>query len=113
MKSKSCKRSLLVFFNILDLAGINIWVLCKETTSENILREFLFQLELGAVYQQSQKENHVLKLSITSDSYEKLLRNIVMVIKNYKNLSNSKCEKYMCNCTFENKLIYKKCSETK
>lgn len=87
MKSKSCKRSLLIFFNILDLAGINIWVLCKETTSENILREFLFQLELGAVYQQSQKENHVLKLSITSDSY--IRKTIKKYCNGYKKLQKS------------------------
>jgi len=34
-----------VFYNILDLAGINAWVLYKETTGENISRkDFLFQL---------------------------------------------------------------------
>ena len=53
VKSKSCRWPLQVFFNILDLAGINAWVLYKETTSENISRQdFLFQLasELGAAY---------------------------------------------------------------
>uniref|UniRef100_A0A1A9V7W1 PiggyBac transposable element-derived protein domain-containing protein n=1 Tax=Glossina austeni TaxID=7395 RepID=A0A1A9V7W1_GLOAU len=45
-------RKYSVFFNILDLAGVNAWILYKETTGEEILRQqFLFQLaeELGTL----------------------------------------------------------------
>lgn len=45
VKSKSQRWPLQVFFSILDLAGINAWLLYKETTGEEISRqEFLFQL---------------------------------------------------------------------
>ena len=53
VKSKSCRWPFQEFFNILDLAGINAWVLYKETTGVKISRqEFLFQLavELAAMY---------------------------------------------------------------
>ena len=55
LKSKSRRWPLQVFFNILDLAGINAWILYKETIGENISRrEFLFQLaaELAAEYKE-------------------------------------------------------------
>jgi len=53
VKCKCRRWPMHVFYNILDLAGINAWVLYKETTDENILRkDFLFQLgkELAAEY---------------------------------------------------------------
>lgn len=48
------KMAWLVFFNILDLAGINAHILHKETMGEEISRKFfLFKLaeELGTKYQ--------------------------------------------------------------
>ena len=38
-KSSSRRWPLQVFFNILDLAGINAWILYKETTGEKISRK--------------------------------------------------------------------------
>lgn len=58
VKSKCQRWPLQVFFNILDLAGINAWILYKETTGEEISRqEFLFQLaeELGTEYQKERQ----------------------------------------------------------
>lgn len=52
-----------MFFNIVDLAGINAWVLYKATTGEKMSRqEFLFHLT---------REEIVPKISIntSSDSY--------------------------------------------
>uniref|UniRef100_A0A1A9VHW1 PiggyBac transposable element-derived protein domain-containing protein n=1 Tax=Glossina austeni TaxID=7395 RepID=A0A1A9VHW1_GLOAU len=52
VKPKFQRWPLQVFLNTLDLAGINAWILYKETTGEEISRqEFLFQLaeELGTV----------------------------------------------------------------
>ena len=37
VKSKSRRLSLQIFLNILDLAGINSWILYKEMTGEKIL----------------------------------------------------------------------------
>ena len=54
-----CRRwSVQVFYNILGLAGINAWILYKETTGENISRrDFLFRLgeELAEIYRISRK----------------------------------------------------------
>ena len=45
VKSCSQRWPLQIFFNILDLAAINAWVLYNETCGENISRkDFLFQL---------------------------------------------------------------------
>ena len=45
VKSGSGKWPLKIFFNILDLAAINAWILYNETTGENVLRVFvLFEL---------------------------------------------------------------------
>ncbi|GFQ83645.1 uncharacterized protein TNCT_189581 [Trichonephila clavata] len=55
-KSKSCRWPLQVFFNILDLAGINAWILYKQTTGDNISRqEFLLKLavELAADFREA------------------------------------------------------------
>ncbi|XP_050453253.1 piggyBac transposable element-derived protein 4-like [Cataglyphis hispanica] len=53
VKSGSRRWPFQVFFNILDLAGINCWILYKNTTGENISRkDFLFRLakELASEY---------------------------------------------------------------
>ena len=55
VKAGSRRWPLQVFYNILDLAGINAWILYKETTGENISRKnFLFQLseELAIDYKE-------------------------------------------------------------
>lgn len=38
-KSKSCRWPLQVFFNILELAGINAWILYRQRTGGNISRQ--------------------------------------------------------------------------
>lgn len=60
VKSKSCRWPFQVFFNILDLAGINACVLYKAATGEKMSRqEFLFQLA---------KEENVPKISTNTSS---------------------------------------------
>ena len=52
-KEIECKFEILQMFNILNLAGINAWILYRETTGIKISRqEFLFQLavKLAAMY---------------------------------------------------------------
>ncbi|CAD1479151.1 unnamed protein product [Heterotrigona itama] len=64
-KSSSQRWPLQVFFNILDLAGINSWILYKETTGENISRkDYLFQLaeELAANYTGSSESENLNEL---------------------------------------------------
>ncbi|XP_043597817.1 piggyBac transposable element-derived protein 4-like [Bombus pyrosoma] len=59
VKSGSRRWPLQVFFNILDLASIDAWILYKETTGEQISRkEFMFQLadELAADNEKSRVE---------------------------------------------------------
>lgn len=56
VKSGSRRWPLQIFFNILDLASINAWILYNETTGENLSRkDFLFQLaeELSGKYEDS------------------------------------------------------------
>lgn len=53
------RPSLQVFFNILDLAGINTWILYKQTTGENISRQdFLLKLaeELSSDFREARKQ---------------------------------------------------------
>lgn len=103
VKSKSCRWPLQVFFNILDLAGINAWILYKETTGENISRqEFLFQLasELGDAYTKSQEKK---LLPTPSTSSDLCLRKTCQIkfCKGYKTTKIcSMCENYVCGkCT--------------
>lgn len=59
VKSGSRRWPLQVFFNILDLAAINSWILYKNTTGDNVSRkDFLFRLaeELAAKYQTSRQK---------------------------------------------------------
>lgn len=44
VKSTSCRCPHQVFFDILDLAGINVCILYKETTGENISRQKFFNM---------------------------------------------------------------------
>lgn len=116
VKFKSRRWPLQVFFNILDLAGINAWVLYKETTGGEITRqEFLFQLaeELAIEYQQELgKKNQPIPIASTSTgSRERKTCQIRYCKDNKTNKICLKCKKYVCGkCTVE-KPICKKCDE--
>ena len=106
-----------MFFNILDLAGINAWVLYRETTGEQISRqECLFQLavELAATYQES-REEEIIPKSPTNINLHSHIRKTCQVTycEGYKTIRKStRNAKNMCGkCTFENKLVCGKCSE--
>ena len=44
-KSVSRRWPIQVFFNIFDMAAINAWIICKETTGINIKRrDFIFNI---------------------------------------------------------------------
>lgn len=108
-KSKSCRWPLQVFFNLLDLAGINAWILYKQTTGENISRQdFLLKLavELGADFREAREQpkertntKGSLPKSIT-DAYQRKRCQIGYCKETKTNKICSKCEKYVCGkCT--------------
>lgn len=121
-KSGSRRWPLQVFFNILDLACINAWILYKETTGENISRkDFMFQLadELASDYKNSKSGPSVLPTkeatTITTSKLRKscqvgLCKKIKKVNKT-ANLCNS-CKKYVCGKCTQRKLYFcKKCEK--
>lgn len=110
VKSGSRRWPLQVFFNILDLAGINAWVLYKETTGENISRkDFLFQLanELAREYRNSRTSLPVPQMEEETTSKSSCNVRKWCQIGHCKNnkTSNicSSCKKYVCG----------KCTQTK
>jgi hypothetical protein len=118
-KSKSHRWPLQVFFNILDLAGINAWILYKETTGENISRQdFLLQLavELAADYREAREKQIIItnteitSINSTTDSNKRKTCQIRYCKDNKTTKICSKCEKYVCGkCTLEPPCICKKC----
>ena len=57
------------FFNILDLAGINSWILHKNTTGETISRkDFLFRLaeQLASEYQTAREKPQEINIPSSS-----------------------------------------------
>lgn len=103
VKSKTCRWTLQVCFNILDLVGINVWVLYKETADENISgQEFLFQLasELGPAYKKSEQVKLLLASPTSSDSFKRKTCQIKFCESYESTKICSECEKYMCDiCT--------------
>uniref|UniRef100_A0A1A9UGH8 PiggyBac transposable element-derived protein domain-containing protein n=1 Tax=Glossina austeni TaxID=7395 RepID=A0A1A9UGH8_GLOAU len=104
-KSNSCRWPLEVCFNILDLAGINVWILYKQTTGENISRQdFLLKLavEFAADFREARgqpKANTNMKRSLpksTTDANERKRCQIGYCKDNKTNKICSKCEKYVC-----------------
>ena len=117
VKSKSQRWPLQVFFNILDLAGINSWILYQETTGEGISRqEFLFQLgeELA---KEDQKERQLGKGPaeiIATDTSDQKKCQIKFWNGNKTNKICMKCNKHVCGkCTVKNAVICKKCGKNK
>ena len=118
VKSKSRRWPLQVFFNILDLAGINAWILYKETTGSLISRQnFLFQLgeELISEYQKEQqpgKEEEPAKAArnISARTSDRKTCQIRYCKDNKTNKFCLKCKKYVCGkCAIEKPIICKKC----
>lgn len=105
VKSKSRKWQRRLFFNILDLAGINAWILYQEITGDNMTRQtFLFQLakELAAAYKESRKDNLESKLSTSSDLH---------VEKTSQASCCEDCKSKKIKYTIDDKLICKKCND--
>lgn len=115
VKSGSRRWPLQVFFNILDLAGINSWILYKETTGENISRKnFLFRLaeELAAEYNSSKQILQEPDLPTTSSTTSTRKWCQIGYCNNNKTANIfSTCKKSVCGKCTQNKLyICKKCA---
>lgn len=120
VKSKSRRWPLQIFFNILDLAGINSWVLYKEATGEKISRQqFLFQLaeELAEDFQDAQqKEQEDIQETSTNSSSVSCVRKKCQIRFCKKKNKTTKicfeCKKYVCGkCAFQKPIICKICAE--
>lgn len=116
VKSGSRRWPLQVFFNILDLAAINAWVLYNETTGENISRKnFLFQLaeELSTEYKDpSELENlNDLLKSLESSNIPKTCQ-IGFCNENKTMNICAGCKKHVCGkCTSKKISLCKNCGD--
>lgn len=118
-KSKSRRWPVQVFFNILDLAALNAWILYKETTGENISRqEFLFQLaeELATKYSDLQEyESESMGTTSEGCTTSSKIRKTCQIGYCKKNKTVNiciKCTKYVCGtCSRKKQTICKKCNE--
>lgn len=105
VKSGSQRWPLQVFFNILDIAGINSWIIYKELTGTNITRkDFLFQLaeELSTGYQESFEQENLNEL-LMADKTENSTRKCCQIGFCNENKTTHiciGCKKYVCGkCT--------------
>ncbi|XP_014614562.1 PREDICTED: uncharacterized protein LOC106792604 [Polistes canadensis] len=112
VKSSSRRWPLQIFFNILDLAAINAWILYKEVTRIQIERkQFLFKLaeQLSVNYtterqkNSSQQENSEVSTATSSSTRDSTKRKICQIRLCHNNKTNNvcqKCQKYVCGrCT--------------
>lgn len=114
VKAGSRRWPLQVFYNILDLAAINAWILYKETTGVKISRKnFIFQLaeELGSDYCDEQNTS----FNSLSDVQNPNMRKSCQIGLCKKNRSNNiciNCNKYVCGkCVSKIEFTCKKCIE--
>ncbi|XP_055378966.1 piggyBac transposable element-derived protein 4-like [Condylostylus longicornis] len=117
VKSGSRRWPLQVFFNILDLAAINAWVLYKETTGENISRkDFLFQLaeELSTECKDPSELQNLNDLFTTPEICN-IRKTCQIGFCNENKTINicAGCKKHVCGkCTLKKLIICKKCDDT-
>ncbi|XP_033353066.1 uncharacterized protein LOC117235294 [Bombus vosnesenskii] len=117
VKLGSKRWPLQVFFNILDLAGINAWILYKETTGEHISRkDFMFQLaeKLVADNEKSRIEQRASEIQSTSKNspYSRKWCQIEYCNNNKTTTICNLRKKYVCGkCTQKKLYVCKKCDE--
>ena len=113
VKSKSRRWPLQIFFNILDLAAINAWILYTEATGERISRQdFLLNLaeNLSADYTEEchqSKEDTSKDTNKCDGSYK---RKTCQIGYCKENKTRQICLIYKkCKCAIEKPIICKKC----
>ena len=111
-KAASFRWTLQVFFNILDLAAINAWILYKECTGSKLSRkDFLFQLAKELA--DKEKKEHKLDYNqpSPSTSQERKTCQIGFCKRNRSNNICTKCEKIVCGkCTNKIEYLCKRCA---
>ena len=100
VKSCSQRWPLQIFFNILDLAAINAWVLYNETCGENISRkDFLFPLpeELSSKYEDTSELVNFTNL-LTNYQSSNIRKTCQIGLCNENKTTNicGGCRKYVC-----------------
>lgn len=119
VKSKCNRWPVQVFFNILDLAGINSWILYQETTGLKLSRQsFLLQLadELVTEYLEfceEEKENQREGASSSSNNNSQSRKKcqIRLCAGNKTTQTCIICKKFVCGkCTKEKPILCKKCN---
>ncbi|KAK2580001.1 hypothetical protein KPH14_010766 [Odynerus spinipes] len=102
VKSSSRRWHLQIFFNILDLAAINAWILYKEVTGIQIERkQFLFQLaeQFSADYtterekHSSQQKDPQISTATSSNTTDSTKRKICQIRLCHNNKTNNICQK--------------------
>jgi hypothetical protein len=99
-----CRRwTVAVFFNILDLAGINAWIVfCKKTNSSMPRRQFLFTLSEQLRQQALALRNGIPPVPTEkSDDNRKLLKRVTCAVKanckrNRTVMQCTKCKRSVC-----------------
>jgi hypothetical protein len=114
VKSASRRWPLQVFFNILDLAGINSWILYKETTGEKISRKkFLFKLseELASEFKVSRQKKEVPNVIFKTETVSERKRCSIGYCNNNKAMNVCHgCKKSVCGkCTAHKMYFCKNC----
>lgn len=114
VKAASFRWPLQVFFNILDLAAINAWILYKECTGSKFSRkDFLFQLaEELAGKEKEYQQNIDYNQPSPSTSQERKTCQIGYCRRNRSNNICKKCKKILCGkCTSKIEHLCKRCDE--
>lgn len=115
VKSGSRRWPLQVFFNILDLAGINSWILYRSITGKNISRkDFLFRLaeELTSEYKSSSqgRASEILRPATQNPRPVRKWCQIGLCNNNKTTTNCDICKKYVCGKCVEKKVsICKAC----
>ena len=118
VKSKSYRWPIQVFFNIIDLAGFNAWILYKETSGINISRQqFLLQVaeelaeEYNEILQEGKENEQGTSSGQCNTSHLRKTCQIRFCKDNKTTKSCMICKKYVCGkCMKENAIICKKCN---
>lgn len=113
-KSASFRWPLQVFFNILDLAAINAWILYTECTGSKLSRkEFLFQLAKELTEGEKKKSNNIdYNHPLPSTSGERRTCQIGFCKRNRSNNICKICQKVVCGkCTNKIEYLCQKCAK--
>ncbi|XP_025160794.1 piggyBac transposable element-derived protein 4-like [Harpegnathos saltator] len=113
VKASSRRWPLQVFYNILDLAAINVWILYKETTQVNISRkDFIFQLaeELRSKYREEVENTSIPMTEIHATDARKNCQVQQSCKRNRCRNHCAKCNRNVCGkCVSKTEFICKKC----